>query len=291
MSLKIIILALLIFTPLSTALAQDTKPAKSASGLPTVADVEASLQRTLGYDPAVNWKILDIGDSPFPGVAEVLVSVNRAQPIHLYMIPGLQYAIIGSMIPFGTNPYAPARARLRAADGPGRGSTSPLIRIVEFVDLQCPQCRNAHPILAKLLADFPRAQITFQLYPLPASQHPWAMKGALYADCAGRMDREHFWRYIDLVFENQEVITPATADAKLRELAAAAGLDAPKIAACSALPETAARVRKSLDLGQSLNVTAVPTVFVNGRMVPGIAGIPYEDLKRLVKFEMDHADH
>ena len=75
----------------------------------------------------------------------------------------------------------------------------------------------------------------------------------------------------------------------VEELATAAGLDAQKISACSTTPETEARIKKSMALGESLDVNSTPSVFINGRMVPAIANIPYEQLKALVQFEIDHA--
>jgi protein-disulfide isomerase len=48
-------------------------------------------------------------------------------------------------------------------------------------------------------------------------------------------------------------------------------------------------VNKSLKFGQSLDVNQTPTVFINGRRVLGIGDIPYEQLKTLVQFEIDHA--
>jgi protein-disulfide isomerase len=44
-----------------------------------------------------------------------------------------------------------------------------------------------------------------------------------------------------------------------------------------------------LTLGESLGVYQTPTVFVNGRAVLSFAGIPYDNLKALVQFEIDHA--
>jgi len=120
--------------------------------------------------------------------------------------------------------------------------------------------------------------------------HPWAQKGAEYSDCVERLYPAMFWKYIDAVFEGQGSIAAPTADDRLQEIATSVGLDAQKISACAALPETDARVKKSVELGQSLEVTQTPTIFVNGRKVLGIADIPYEQLKKLVQFELDHAD-
>jgi len=257
--------------------------------LPSQADINAALQRSFGYDPAVTWQIYDIREAPIPGMTDVLVSMNKQNPVHLYISADGQNAIAGEIMPFGPNPFAAARQTLKAADGPARGPQTPVISMVEFSDLECPHCKAAQPLLEKLSTDFPQVRYVFQQFPLPASIHPWAMKAAQYSDCAARMNPDAFWKYIDSIFENQGGIAMATADDKLKELATAAGLDAQKVAACAATPETAARVNKSLDLGKALEVNSTPTVFINGRRVVGPANIPYDQLKALVQFEIDHA--
>jgi len=263
--------------------------AKPATALPSQAAVDAAMKRTLGYDPGVSWQIYDIRSSAIPGVADVLLSINKQAPQHLYLSPDGQNAIIGELLPFGTNPFAPARAKLKGAFGPSRGGQNPPIDIVEFSDLECPHCKKAQPVMEKLMADFPQVRFTFQQFPLPASLHPWAMKAAQYADCAGQINKDAFWKYVDAIFENQGGIALATADDKLKELAIVNGLDAMKVAACADSPETAARIKKSTDLGTTLEVNETPTVFINGRRGRGIADIPYDKLKELVQFEIDHA--
>ncbi len=278
----------------TAAKSETTTPAHNASSgapglLPSQAEVEAALKRTFGYDPGFSWQIVEIRASGIPGIAELLVSINKNAPNHIFLPAEGQRAIVGDMIPFGPNPYAPARAKLEAVDGPSRGPKAPAILIAEFSDLECPHCKAAQPIVEKLAGDFPQVRFVFQQFPLPATLHPWAMKAAQYADCAAQMNTDAFWKYIDSIFENQGGIALATADDKLKELATAAGLDVQKISACSATPETEARIKKSMALGESLDVNSTPSVFINGRMVPAIANIPYEQLKALVQFEIDHA--
>jgi protein-disulfide isomerase len=264
-------------------------PPGKPSGLPTQEQVEVALRRTIGYDGSLTWQIYDIRASRIPDVAEILVAINKQQAIHVYWSAATQEAVIGDMIPFGPDPYALNRAKLQAADGPGRGPQQPVITMVDFSDLQCPHCKAAQPVLEKLATDFSQVRLIFQQFPLPASLHPWAMKAALYADCAGKADKEAFWKYVDTIFENQGAIALATADDQLKAFAAAVGLDSQKVAACAASPEAEARVKKSMELGQSLDINETPTVFVNGRQVRGIATIPYDQLKTLVQFEIDHA--
>src|SRR5215472_5041048 len=186
------------------------------STLPTQEQVEAAMRRTFGYDSNVSWQIYDIRPSRIPDVADILVAVNKQQPIHLYWSAATQEAVAGDMMPFGPDPYARVRAKLQTADGPARGAQRPTITLVDFSDLECPHCKAAHPVLEKLAADFPQVRLVFQQFPLPASLHPWAMKAALYADCAGKLDKDAFWKYVDTVFENQGSIALATADDQLK---------------------------------------------------------------------------
>jgi protein-disulfide isomerase len=263
--------------------------------LPSHAQVDAAMQRNFGYDPSVTWNILDVRQSPIPGIAEVVLSINRQPPVHVFMSIEAQTAIVGNLLPFGPNPYEANREKLKAADGPSRGAQKPVVEIVEFSDLECPFCKAAQPLVEKLLTDFPTLRLVFQQYPLPPATHPWAIKAAHYADCAGTMstgaNKDAFWKYIDTVFENQGSIALATADDKLKEYATASGLDAEKIAACAASPQTEERVNKSLKFGQSLDVNSTPSIFVNGRLMPpiGTNGLNYDQLKALVQFEIEHA--
>lgn len=298
MNKLIAVAAVAVFT-LSFAFAQSpaptlgTKtqtPANADSSLPNKDEIDAAIKRTLGYDPNVSWEVLAILPSPISGIPEVIVSINKQPATYMYLSPDRKNAIIGEMIPFGVDPFAPARAKLQAADGPAQGPQVPAISIVEFSDLECPHCKAAQPIVEKLAVEFPQVRYVFQQFPLPATMHPWALKAAEYSDCAARTKtNDAFWKYTDSIFAAQDNISVATADDKLKELATAASLDAQKIAACAATPETEARVNKSLDLGRSLDVNQTPTVFINGRRVLGIASIPYDQLKNIVQFEIDHA--
>jgi protein-disulfide isomerase len=259
--------------------------------LPSHAQIDAAMQRNFGYDPAVNWAVLDVHQSPIPGLAEVVLSINKQQVIHLYMSTEAQVAVVGNLLPFGPDPFAANREKLKAADGPSRGAAKPVIEVVEFSDLQCPFCKGAHPLLEKLMTDFPLLRFTFQQFPLPPTTHPWANKAAHYADCAGTMNKDAFWKFIDTVFENQGSIALATSDDKLKEYATASGLDGEKVAACAASPAADERVNKSIKLGQSLEVSSTPSIFVNGRLIPpvGTNGMNYDQLKTLVEFEIEHA--
>ena len=288
------LMALVLLTVMSNLVVaqSDTQPPKkdaAANTLATRAEVEAAWQRTFGYDSAASWKILNVGPSSVPGMTKVVAISGNQLPVTAYILPDKKNAIVGELIPFGADPFATTREKLAAADGPARGPASPAIVIVEFVDLECQYCKATQPIVKKLIADFPQVRFVIQQMPLAASVHPWAMKAAEYADCASNMNKEAFWTYVDSIYENQGGIALATADDKLKELATAAGLDAQKVAACAATPQTEARVKKSFEFGRSAGVDALPSIFINGRKVTTAAYMPYEKLKEMVQFEIDHA--
>src|SRR6476646_8931846 len=196
----------------------------AASHTPTPAEVDAALKRIYGYDPSIQWKIFLVRRSAVPGMNEVLLQL-KGEFHHWFLTSDGHFAIDGDMLPFGPDPYAGMRERLSAAKGVVRGPAKPVVTMVEFSDLQCPHCKDAQPVLEKLAADFPGMRIIFQQYPL-ASSHPWAMKAAQYADCAGQQGNDAGWKFIAAVYENQNSIALAIADEKLKELAIASGLDA-----------------------------------------------------------------
>jgi len=157
------------------------------------------------------------------------------------------------------------------------------VTIVEFSDLECPHCKNAQPIIEKLMSDFPQARLVFQQFPIEAS-HPWAFKAATWAQCIGRENNAAFWKFVNGIYDDQLSIDPQNADAKLKEHATAAGADAARAATCAAGPVAAKEVRDSLELGRTVGVGGTPTVFLNGRKIAGITTLPYETLKELAEF-------
>lgn len=260
--------------------------ASSSSRMPTEQTVDSFLRAMFGYDPSFTYQIVSIGPSRTIGLTEVNVALGpQGRQTTLYITPDGSHAFqIGEVIPFGADPFRPAKLRLeREAKGPSEGATGSALLLVEFSDLQCPHCKEAQPTIAKLLADFPNARFVVQNFPL--SIHPWAFKAASYAQCVGEQNKTAFFKFVDAVFADQDSITEENADSKLQDDVAQAGGDPKQTATCAASPSTAAAVKQSLDLGAELGVDGTPTLFVNGRPVQ-VGGIPYETLKAIVQFDV-----
>jgi len=257
--------------------------AKTTANLPSEETVNAFLHQWFGYDTSLTWKIVSIKPSEIEGLSEinaVLSGAQGQQQLKLYITPDGKHAVNGEIMPFGAHPFAADEKELeRGINGPSRGPADAPVTVVDFSDLQCPHCKDAHPTLEKLVAENKNVRLVFQNFPLP--MHDWAAKAAAYADCVGRSSNDAFWKFISSVFAAQSDITAANADEKLTALADSAGVKGADIAACAAKPETTSRVEKSVALGKALNVNSTPTIFVNGRRLPAV---PYEVLVKLVDF-------
>jgi protein-disulfide isomerase len=284
---------LLLLTALATGqqgTASAHAAAKPAAGtnVPSEETVNAFLRQWFGYDASLTWKISSIKPSEAEGLTEVNIVLSSArgqQASKLYVTADGKHAMVGEIMPFGSSPFAGTQKELeRGISGPSYGPADAPVTVVDFSDLQCPHCKEAHPALAKLMAENKNVRLVFQSFPLP--MHDWAAKAAAYADCVSRSSNDAFWKYIASVYEAQSDITAANADEKLTGLANAAGVKGADIALCAAKPETTTRIEKSEALGRSLEVDSTPTIFINGRRIPSV---PYDVLQKFVDFAAQEA--
>ena len=293
-----------LFLCLAAAVAAQTKPAPAKpavkheasatpaspnTGMPSEEAVDGFMKQMVGYNPGVTWKVAEIRPAAVPGLTEVVVVITDPQGSNtnkFYVTSDGKHAVTGDIIPFGPKPFEEDRAKLdKGVNGPAKGPAKAAVKIVEFSDMQCPHCKQVAPTIEKLLEQEPGAHFVFQNFPLP--NHNWAEKAADYVDCVGRASNDAVWKFIQRTFEQQEKITEANADEKLKALATESGANADQIAECAAKPDTKARIEASVALGKSVGVNGTPAIFVNGRMLSG--GIPPEVLKQIVDFQAAQA--
>jgi protein-disulfide isomerase len=253
--------------------------------MPSEEAVNAFMQQMVGYNPALSWRVAEIRPTQVPGLTEVLVVITDPQNSStnkFYVTSDLKHAVTGDIIPFGPKPFEEDRARLeKGVNGPAKGPAKAPVTIVEFSDMQCPHCKQVAPVIEQVLAQEPNVHFVFQNFPLPL--HNWAEKAASYVDCVGRGPKDAVWPFIQKTFEQQENITEANADEKLKAIATESGADGDQVAACAVKPDTKARIQASLALGKAVGVTGTPAIFINGRLLSG--GAPAEVLKQIVEFQ------
>lgn len=270
---------------LTVAAAAQTHPGAN-SKLPSEDTINAFMHEMFGYQPEVKWQITSVKPSEAEGLAEVdlvMTTSQGQQGNKLYVSADGKHAVVGDIIPFGARPFDATHAELqKGINGTSRGPAEAPVTIVEFSDLQCPHCKEAEPVMDKLMQEEKNVRLVYQNFPLPS--HDWADKAAAFADCVGRSNNDAFWKFISGVFESQTDINSANADEKLTALADKAGVKGADIAACATKPDTTSRIEHSVALGKSVEVNSTPTVFINGRKIGNPAGLPYDVLKRIVEF-------
>jgi protein-disulfide isomerase len=139
-----------------------------------------------------------------------------------------------------------------------QGSTSAPVTLVEYGDLQCPYCREAHFVLQELLEETgDSVRFVFRHFPL-LSLHPQAERAALAAEAAG--DQGQFWQMHDALYESQDCLE----DACLREYAEALNLEMGAFEDALRIGRHLPRIKEDFLSGVRSGVNGTPTFFING---------------------------
>jgi protein-disulfide isomerase len=131
------------------------------------------------------------------------------------------------------------------------------VTIVEYVNYQCPDVRNAELKLAALRAEA-GDRLRFEFRHLPLEKHARAMPAAEAVEAAGAQGA--FWRMHD------RLLAPPLAleDDDLLRYAAELGLDVEQFAADLASHRHMKAVESDLANAREVNATTTPTLIVNG---------------------------
>ncbi len=150
------------------------------------------------------------------------------------------------------------------------------LTLVEYGDFECPDCKQAAPVVKLLLAHFhDRLRFAYRHFPLE-QVHPHALDAALAAECAGGQER--FWPMHDLLFERQPALSPD----HLQLYAQRLELDMTRFSAEMSDTVYLQRIREHEESGVRSGVRATPTFFINGKLHDvsfGIAGL-FEAVER-----------
>lgn len=165
-----------------------------------------------------------------------------------------------------------------AGNRPVRGNPNAKVTLVNFDDLECPYCAKLNAELFPDTLDHYKGLIKIVYRDMPIEElHPWAMHAAVNANCLADQSGAAYWSYVDYLHTHGEDITGPErdikkADARLDKAAVDQGekdkLDATKLQACVAKQDEAP-IRQEMKLSDHLNITATPTMYINGEMVAG----------------------
>lgn len=156
------------------------------------------------------------------------------------------------------------------ANDPQLGLPEAPMQLVVFSNFQCPGCQDFAGQLDRLLKGAEhKLRIVFKHFPLgtacdaevPCEQLPQICSVAMAAQAAHEQDK--FWQFHNALFSGD-----LDADQnELRRIARDVGLDQERFEADWQAPTTRAKVHADVELGERLNVSGTPTVFLNGRRI------------------------
>ncbi len=156
-----------------------------------------------------------------------------------------------------------------------KGNPQARVKIVEFIDFQCPACAYGVKFLKSFFDQHPQdIYLQVRYFPL-TNMHHHAMISALYSECAARQGK--FWALDDLMIPQQaqwaQLINP---EPVFQSMAAQAGMDINQLNACLASDDARKVINDEKSTGQSLGITSTPTYFINNKMVVGTKSLEDE---------------
>jgi protein-disulfide isomerase len=250
--------------------------------------VEQYLRNMYAWGPQYEVRLGPTKPSPIPNLLEIPVTVGlegQSDTAVVYVTKDGKFIFRGELSDMTVDPLAETRSKLHPGTSPSLGPADAKITLIEFADFECPSCRQLDRVLRDLLPQHPEIRLVYKDFPL-TTIHPWAMTASIAGQCAAQQNPALFWKIHDTIFDAQDLITPSNVWEKMQDFANQIGLNGETFKACMANPDTTHAIENTTTEGHEVNVTATPTIFVNGRTVVGPderllkQSIEYESLPR-----------
>ncbi len=239
------------------------------------------LRETLSLDTRAEIKVVsDPMPSGIGNLSVVNVTIGGA-PYPVYFSPDEKKYIWGFVSDFTIDPDKLHASQINPKTGHAKGSATAPVTVVEFSDLQCPHCKDAHDEIKKdLYKTYKPEQVRFVFKHFPLNGHDWAEPAAVASECAADQKEAAFWTVSDYFFSNQAKVTKDNVKAQSMEAAKASNLNLATFEKCLASPAVLERVRDNKKEGTALGVASTPTLFINGRQRRGFRD--FDDIKVVV---------
>lgn len=137
---------------------------------------------------------------------------------------------------------------------PPAGST---VAIVEFLDLQCPDCANANPLIEEAAKTY---NIPVVRYDFPLPKHSWSFEAAVMAKYFDSKSKPVGSEWRAYCFENQPAITPENLRSYAEKFAAANKTTLPFVIDPDG--RFTSEVKADFATGQRVGIEHTPTIYV-----------------------------
>jgi protein-disulfide isomerase len=272
--------------------------AQSAPSADTSKAIERQVRAYYKLPPDVTVSIGPIHPSDFNNYDAVKLTFNRGARKDEYdflLSKDAKTLIKLTKLDLTKDPNAEVMKKMDVKGRPTRGNKDAKVVVVNYDDFECPFCSRMHqtlfPQIFKEYGD--RVLFIYKDYPL-AEIHPWATHAAVDANCLAAQNNDAYWDFADYLHGNQNVVNGAQGhDGQLALIDRAAlmqgqqrNLDLAKLQACIKGQDDSA-IKASLHEGDSVGVTATPTLFVNGEEMDG--ALPIAELRAVLNRALTQA--
>ena len=159
---------------------------------------------------------------------------------------------------------------------PAKGSSKPLVTIVEFSDFECPFCSAVQNTLKQIVQSYGR-DVRLVFKHLPLEGHRNSLPAARAAYCAAEQDR--FWQFHDALFASKNLSPPV-----FTQIATDLGLGLPKFQACLSSEQSRAGVVKDIETARLFRIESTPSFIVNGKLIQGALSLA--DFQKIIEQEL-----
>ena len=164
------------------------------------------------------------------------------------------------------------KAEINLQEARAKGNPQARVKIVEYIDFQCPACAYGVKFLKTFFDKHPNdVYIQVRYFPL-TNMHHHAMISALYSECAARQGK--FWALDDLMIPQQQqwaqLISP---EPVFKAMATQVGMDIGQLNNCLVSDDARKVINNEKSVGQTLGIVSTPTYFINNKMVVGVKSL------------------
>ena len=155
-----------------------------------------------------------------------------------------------------------------------KGNPKAPIKIVEYIDFQCPACAAGANMIKEFMKTHPD-QIFVEMKYYPLAMHTHAFISSYYAECASRQGK--FWEFHDLLIGRQAMWSKLPeVKSVFDDMAKELELKMDKLEACVNDEKTKEVVMKTREEGDLLGVKSTPSYFVNDKLIVGSKNLESE---------------
>ena len=182
------------------------------------------------------------------------------------------------------DPYQETMSKIDIAGRPVRGNKDAKVTIVNYDDFECPFCaKHAHRRSRRSCRSTAIRSGWCTRISRWNEIHPWADRAAVDSNCLAVQNGDAYWDFADYVHANQSSITGKdehrtengmsdAVDKVTLDIGRKHNLNVSQLQACIKDQTEKATLKKSVEEASGLDISATPTMFVNGERLEGAVG-------------------